>query len=309
MQSQVFFKSAADEIPQLIELRGYVTLANLTDAKCLLTEKPHLLLMQTTFTDPSENNFELTSAFQYAFWANDIDMLIMMKDFINEDMVELALEQLNETEEKYGHYEMANLINAIEAFMEEHIKPSFYNDSSRSLEYSPEFTRNANQEKGNIDLMNIGKIQNQAPVNVMQEFFRTERFSANCMGLAFAKKPLERTTILPLQKWSQEIIQKLRPERKIDAPNPLVYKKTEGTPMELGITYTIFRISDYAGKLFPSCVQAYGNLIPDDVKNDLTALKELQLTRTLELNEFKQLFSCAEADVTDEDRHQNCILF
>ncbi len=100
-----------------------------SNAETLLKKKPQLLLMRGDVTDYSGRSFKQISAYQYAYWAKDIDMLKMLSTYITDEKARalilqfvLGIEEDGLTYDQVGvtktskHFDVSGLIEALRYF-------------------------------------------------------------------------------------------------------------------------------------------------------------------------------------------------
>ncbi|MBT4885432.1 MAG: hypothetical protein HON55_04695 [Legionellales bacterium] len=94
-KSWVKAESSSTKRRDVFILMGAVMDGNKDKAKELVKNNPTLLLNKTTATDPSGREFESKTAYQYALWALDSEMVVMLSEYIDPQE---ALRQLDALE-------------------------------------------------------------------------------------------------------------------------------------------------------------------------------------------------------------------
>lgn len=129
-----------------------------TQAKILFNINPELLLIKSNFIDNANRKFKRFSPFQYAFWAYDVPLLILMLKSFTEEQKKQALKQMyqlkNTSATKYGsHYNFA-VLHALEQYFHKHLTVSnkIKNKNLKKMFYK------------------IGLAQSTVPTNIAQAF-------------------------------------------------------------------------------------------------------------------------------------------
>ena len=133
------------------------------EAKKMLISNPELIGYQGRVTDHSKRTFNKITAFQYALWAWDWHMWVMLLRYLSPDMARAQLLELEAgvvTEQYEVHYNFTELIEVYKRYIDHFEK---YAHQERTEQYNQLWCKE------------IGGAQSRVPAHVANEYCRTDR--------------------------------------------------------------------------------------------------------------------------------------
>lgn len=175
---------------------------NQTKAECMLKEYPYLASQfiseqRLEITDPVGRHFtHPMSAYEYAFWAGDTRMYLMMESFMDEDTQARVFQQRNDIMRKGVSFILnGELIRHSKHFDFQPIFDAYdvYIDEARRVQDDNPIA-DENWSYADKLWVNIGKELAKVPIHVAQEYCSNQSFTPHEQYLLSLKKPnLKRT--------------------------------------------------------------------------------------------------------------------